>query len=208
MDNWGSHIKRLREAKGLSQTELGKKAGLVPSHISRIEAGQYQNPLHKTIERLARGLGMTDSQLSYVLRGEIPKMPQETPEEILQKLKLAQPISIPVYDDFRFHATESTFPLEYIYRTPSKKSTSNIEGYIVHGDCLKPTINNNDIIVVDRDGEINNGDTIACLIHGEFHIARLRKIVDELWLESNNHRHKFEECEMAAPVIEVIRRLK
>ena len=39
-------------------------------------------------------------------------------------------------------------------------------------------------------------------------IARLRKVADELYLENNQGRFKFEESEVAASVIEVIRRLK
>ncbi|MFA4917133.1 MAG: S24 family peptidase, partial [Syntrophales bacterium] len=65
-----------------------------------------------------------------------------------------------------------------------------------------------DIIIVDREGQIDNGDIVACLIDGELHLARLRKVADELWLENNNRKYRFQECQVAATVIEVIKRLK
>jgi len=45
-------------------------------------------------------------------------------------------------------------------------------------------------------------------MNDELHIARLRKIADELWLENNDGRYRFQECQVAAPVIEVIKKAK
>ncbi|MBY9021812.1 MAG: hypothetical protein KGD67_12210, partial [Candidatus Lokiarchaeota archaeon] len=90
----------------------------------------------------------------------------ETPEEILDKLKLATPQSIPVYpwEAFPFHAGLGYEPTEYIYRARPKMASKNIEAYIVHGKCLEPKVTDGDIIIVDREGTIDNGDIVACLM--------------------------------------------
>ena len=143
----------------------------------------------------------------YIKEASIPYH-AETPEEILDRLKLATPISIPIYTDFPFHAGDPVQPVDFVYRTRARNTNRSVEGYLVHGGCLEPQIYSGDIVIVDRQGEINSGDIIACLLDGELHIGRLRKIADELWLENNDGRRRFEDCQVAAPVIECIRRLK
>jgi len=72
----------------------------------------------------------------------------------------------------------------------------------------EPIIKDNDIIIVDREGIIDNGDIVATLTAGQLYLGYLRKIVDEVYVENNEGRIKFDECQIAAPVIEIIRRLK
>lgn len=56
-------IRRLREAKGLTQDELGKLAELAPETISTIECGHHDNLRLKTLRRLARHLGVSYKEL-------------------------------------------------------------------------------------------------------------------------------------------------
>jgi hypothetical protein len=99
-------------------------------------------------------------------------------------------------------------PIEYIYRARPKIASKNIQAYVVHGDCLSPKINDKDVIIIDKDGVIDNGDIVACVLDNQFHLLRVCKVADELWLENNHGKFKFEQCQDAAPVIECIRRLK
>jgi len=117
---------------------------------------------------------------------------------------------VPVYTDFPFHAGSDAHPISYEYShyAQVKPSSKNIEGYIVHGNCLEPTVQDNDIIIVDRDGQIDNGDIVACLLDDELHIARLRKVADELWLENKYGKYKYQECQVIAPIIKIIRNIK
>lgn len=43
---FGKHIRVLREERGLTQNELGAKAGLTSRTIQRIEAGDFASTLH------------------------------------------------------------------------------------------------------------------------------------------------------------------
>ena len=70
------------------------------------------------------------------------------------------------------------------------------------GQGLQPK---QDISALER--IIGRGD-LTGQIDGELHIARLKKVADELWLENNHGKHKFQDCQVSAVVIEVVRRLK
>ena len=61
-------LKEARKAKGLNQTDLGKRVGLPQSHISKIERGQSNIKLSSLIE-LARVL---DLELTLVPRKLVP----------------------------------------------------------------------------------------------------------------------------------------
>lgn len=52
----GKEIKRLRIEQGLTQAELGEKAGIHGSHITRIEAGRYSVSFD-ILQRIAAALG-------------------------------------------------------------------------------------------------------------------------------------------------------
>jgi transcriptional regulator with XRE-family HTH domain len=54
---YGPRLKALREEAGLTQAELGQRAGLVGSQINKLELGVNQ-PTFATALALARGLGV------------------------------------------------------------------------------------------------------------------------------------------------------
>jgi transcriptional regulator with XRE-family HTH domain len=56
-DLFGERLRALREAAGLTQTELGKKAGVSQNAISNLEAGKRQ-PQWAVVVKLARALGV------------------------------------------------------------------------------------------------------------------------------------------------------
>lgn len=58
----GKVLKGLREKSGLTQHQLAEKAGLLQSHISRIERAEY-SPTNKTLTKLAAALGVPISAL-------------------------------------------------------------------------------------------------------------------------------------------------
>lgn len=55
---------RLREATGLDQYELAKRAGMSPSQLNRYERGKSR-PTLPTLERLARALRVRVSDLFW-----------------------------------------------------------------------------------------------------------------------------------------------
>jgi len=205
-------IKSLRKQKDWTQRQLAGKAGVNESTLRCVECGKIKKPGPDFFIKIAGPLGTTERELyqaaGYIKDAKASYQTKETPEEILERLRVSISSTVPVYEDFPFHAGVPVEPIDYAPVMKERARGKNLEGYIARGNCLEPVISDGNIIIVDRDGQIDQGDIIACLVNGEIHLARLRKIADDLYLEDNHGRFKLEDCQIAAPVIEVRRRLK
>lgn len=56
-------LKRLREAQGLSQLKLAKRAKVGQVYISELEAGKKRNPGIETLRKLAKALRVNVGKL-------------------------------------------------------------------------------------------------------------------------------------------------
>lgn len=74
MESFGEELKRQREAVGLSQSALAKRAGLNASYINRLESGEREPPRVETVVALAKGLGAgrEDEDRLLVAAGHLP----------------------------------------------------------------------------------------------------------------------------------------
>jgi len=190
----GQIIKRLREGNHISQRKLSELSGVDRAYICQLEAGKAGSITINTAHKLAKGLGV----LTSAFLGE--------PESSLQKLENI--IQVPIYNDFPVKAGGPTIPSDYAYLHRVGPAPQTLEGYRVKGDCLRPEIQDGDIVIVDRAGDIDSGNIILCCVNDEVHIGRLRKIGGEFFLENNHARFKMDDISILAPVIEVVRRLK
>ncbi len=59
----GLRIKRQREARGLSQLALARKARVAQSYVSQLEAGERKAPGIYVVQRLAKALGVSLAEL-------------------------------------------------------------------------------------------------------------------------------------------------
>ena len=55
-------LKRIREAKGLSQEAVAKKARICREYVNKLEAGRY-DPTVGTLTRIAKALGVPPAEL-------------------------------------------------------------------------------------------------------------------------------------------------
>ena len=58
----GTRIKRLREAKGLSQAALAQRAKITREYVNRLEAVRY-DPTVGVLQSLAKALGVPVTEL-------------------------------------------------------------------------------------------------------------------------------------------------
>jgi transcriptional regulator with XRE-family HTH domain len=56
-------LRRVRDARGLTQLALAKKARVAQGYISSLEAGEKKNPSVAVVRKLAKALGVPVSQL-------------------------------------------------------------------------------------------------------------------------------------------------
>ena len=59
----GTVLRRLREAKGMTQLQLATKAKVAQGYISDLEAGGKKNPGLDTLRKLAKALGVPVTEL-------------------------------------------------------------------------------------------------------------------------------------------------
>jgi transcriptional regulator with XRE-family HTH domain len=59
----GAVLKQIREAKGLSQLDLAKRAKVSQGYLSDLEARQKKNPGIETLRKIARALGVPVTEL-------------------------------------------------------------------------------------------------------------------------------------------------
>jgi transcriptional regulator with XRE-family HTH domain len=55
----GDRVRRLRDARGWSRTELARRAGVTTSQIARLEGGQRNSVQGETIARYAAAFGVS-----------------------------------------------------------------------------------------------------------------------------------------------------
>ena len=63
MSNITKTLRKLREARGLSQEKLARLADVANNTIIKIEAGKNQNPTLETLKKVAQALGVSVDDL-------------------------------------------------------------------------------------------------------------------------------------------------
>ena len=61
--NLSKNIKKLREAKGLSQEKLARLADVANNTLIKMESGENQNPTLDTLKKVAKALGVSVDDL-------------------------------------------------------------------------------------------------------------------------------------------------
>lgn len=212
LETLGERIRRYRESRAWSQEQLARKSGISRGHISVIELRKESHPRTDVLLKLARAFDIPVEDLYEAAgyeTGEREGRREETPEEILERLRVAQPVSIPVYLDFRIHAGKvHEEPVEYTYWAKPRMAGRNIQAYIVRGRCLEPDIKDGDIVIVDQDLVGEPGDLVLCLIKDEIVVGRLVVKKAQLFVQNNEELIKVEEAQNLAVIIESTRRHK
>lgn len=59
----GNMLRQLREAKGLTQVEVAKRAKMTQTYVAKLESGDKKNPSLAILKRLAKALGVPVTEL-------------------------------------------------------------------------------------------------------------------------------------------------
>jgi len=139
----GAKIKQLLTERGWSHHMLALRTGIPRPTITAI-ANDTRKASAESFVRLARAFGVPVEELheaaGYGVAAARGRRRQETPEEILERLRMAQPVTIPVYERFPIPTGMTREPpAEYIYRPRSEVTGATIEAYRAHGWSWSPT---------------------------------------------------------------------
>ncbi len=173
------NIKRLREAKGLSQDALAKLTGYTDrSSITKIEKGQVDLQQSK-IELFAKALGTTSK--------ELVGWDDDTPS--IKKKGVSINVLGRVAAGIPIESIEEIIDTEEI--TEELAATGDFFGLQIKGDSMEPRITEGDVVIVRQQDDAESGETVIVLINGEDATCkRLKKYSDGIMLLSNNPKYE------------------
>ena len=185
MDNVeiGKRIKQSRDAKSMSQEDLGNLLGLNKSTIQRYESGQVQRIKLPILENMAKILGVNPSWL--VLKSNNPEPDQSHETSNISAIIESGIYNVPVFESASadFGAYSSSDIIDHIPVVISNRS--DVEDTIaikVVGDSMYPKIENGDIIIVRRQTSVYSGDIGVVLLDGDEGLVK-KIVYGESWIE-------------------------
>lgn len=177
MADIGKRIKEKREQQGITQKELASKLGYKnKSTIAKIEAGANDIVQSKVVEfakalntSVAFLMGWSDEQIS--------------PGEGIKINVLGR-----VAADIPIEAIEDVIDTEEI--TAEMAKTGEFFGLQIHGDSMEPRIYENDVVIVRKQEDAENGDIVIAMINGnDATCKRLIKYAGGISLVSLNAKY-------------------
>lgn len=210
----GDKLKKFRAERGWTQQELARRSGIKRGYLASIEAGLVNNPSAPVFLKLASALGISADEL-YEAAGYIEDARKihrnlNTPEDVIDYLKTVQPVAIPLYrwDDFPSVETSDHPPFDYIYRARSRAIGRELEAYVVYDAHNEPAIYDSDIIIIDKEEPLDDGEMMACRLNGVPTVGRFKRIDGDSYIETASGRTGFDQCQSPVAIIEIRRWLE
>jgi transcriptional regulator with XRE-family HTH domain len=154
----GEFIKQTRTARGLSQRELGRLAGLSGAFISQLESGESKRPSYITIKNIAKALkvSLSDMLAQTSTLVTVSLSTPKTPDEIVRELNASLPACIPVYDSP--NKKEIT---TYVYIPKVLIGGGKVQGIVSKSD-FEGIIKIGDILLCSHSTKASIGDLVIC----------------------------------------------
>lgn len=182
---FSENLKFLRERFGMEQIDLAKKLGRKSSSsISEWEKGKY-TPKMATLKQIA--------EIFNVNIDDLMKKDLKNPtDEVIQPLPVREiPIVSQISAGLPIYAEENI--LEHTYIATKKLNTNKeIFGLRVNGDSMDKEFRDGDVVIVEKDAVVENGQIAVVQINGyNATVKRVRYEKDRVILipESNNPAH-------------------
>lgn len=214
MLTFGQFVKRERTKRGWSQLDMEKRSGgaISQGSVASWEVGKARDPGGEVYAKIARLFGMSIEEVYSAVGLTATTTRRETARDLLQRamVKLGEPL--PVH---RFAAY--SLPEEGRVRQATGEEVHvpaavadprhHLEAYELESD-FPPKFAAGEVVIIDRDADIEVGDYAAFVHDGVPLIGLLRRVGDMLWLESTR-RCAFPECHSCGLVcarVEVMKR--
>ena len=179
----GLRIKDLRESRGWSQGQLAMISGVPRPTITQIEI--KSDPRAATLSKIAIAFGITTEELL----GN-PQINKETPDQLWQKLKAYQPVSIPVRGFIPCGTPEiKEESLEDYINVPrellrGKKGVYalRVSGPSLVGDGIHP----GDHVVIEPGASVVDGKIYIIRLDNEIVARHIHRVNDKYKLRATN----------------------
>ncbi|MGP1580187.1 MAG: S24 family peptidase [Wolinella sp.] len=189
MDN---KIKEIRTRMGLSQDEFCKRLAIPKTTYLRYESGERDAPV-KVMAKIAR---LANVSMEYIVYGE-----DESYDNAPQNLA-SDMVVLNLYEDIYASAgygtensdtrpTPMTLGRAFLEKVLGITCFKKLDIIRVSGDSMLPLIQDGEYIIVERETDARNGDTVIANINGELYVKRLHKEPFSEWvrLESENKEY-------------------
>lgn len=154
--NTGNRLKQLREAKGLSQSEVAKIIGVGRTTYLKWESGENQ-PTRK-LDQLSRFFNVS---IDYLL-GKSDVKAIKSKEQHGKGVKI--PVLGRVVAGVPIYAVQEILDYEEI--TPEMAATGDYFALQVKGASMEPTLRDGDIVIVKKQSTVDSGDIAIVLVNG------------------------------------------
>jgi SOS-response transcriptional repressor LexA len=186
--DFSSWLRGFMQREGLTQTELGRLVGVCQSTVSSWLQGA-KRPRGAAVLRLAQLSGCSTSEVRRLVGWGDGTPPISRPTSLRRRAQEARrlldelPLEVQVYDTLPVHAGSGGVPLDVVYLPPcaGPAAPRRVVGLTVHGDCMEPAISAGDVVVVDLEETVLDGDVVAVEIDGEWLLRRC-------WVEASGCR--------------------
>ena len=156
METMGERIKRLRQLKGITQEELAKIIGLQRAAIAKYEIGIVENMKQTTIKKMADYFGVKPSYL-MCLEDKTDELGNPVVDVPLLGIVKAG------YDYLAEENWEGTVNVksEFI------EDSYDYFALKIKGNSMSPSLIENDIVLVRKQDDFDNGNIVVVLIDGD-----------------------------------------
>uniref|UniRef100_UPI003BF61E7A LexA family protein n=1 Tax=Staphylococcus capitis TaxID=29388 RepID=UPI003BF61E7A len=178
-------IKSAMKEQDMSLSELARRVGVAKSAVSRYLNLTREFPLNRS-EDFAKALSISTEYLLGFDKSEQHEQPQLETLPV-KKIPVVSKISagLPIYSEENL--------IDYIYFATNKLNSDKEEfGLKVSGDSMDKIFQDGDIVVVEKDSIVENGQLGVVMINGyNATVKRIRYNGDQIILipESNNTNH-------------------
>ncbi|MEJ7208528.1 LexA family protein [Staphylococcus capitis] len=175
-------IKSRRKELNLTLEQVGDLVGVGKSTVRKWETGDIENMKRDKIVKLAKALRVSPS---YIMGIEEEQPQLETLP--VKKIPVVSKISagLPIYSEENL--------IDYIYFATNKLNSDKEEfGLKVSGDSMDKIFQDGDIVVVEKDSVVENGQLGVVMVNGyNATVKRVRYNGNQIILipESNNQSH-------------------
>lgn len=147
-----NHIKEIREANNIKQSELADYLNVSQGTLSNWERGIH-DPDNESLMQIANYLNVS---IDYLLgRTDMPQSRKKGVKiPVLGKIQAGIPIE----------AIEEIIDYEEI--TEELAQTGEFFGLVIRGDSMSPTLINGDIVIVKKQSDIESGEIAVVLVNG------------------------------------------
>lgn len=173
-------LKRLMELKSGSIKAFSEEIGLAYTTVrSILERGVFNAKVENVI-KICKGLNIKPEEIMDIEQPQLETLP-------VKKIPVVSKISagLPIYSEENL--------IDYIYFATNKLNSNKEEfGLKVSGDSMDKIFQDGDIVVVEKDSVVENGQLGVVMINGyNATVKRIRYNDDQIILipESNNSSH-------------------